>query len=404
MEVSNLILAMDHFATKMKHAFSCCPGENLIKRKESISLHSMQAVDSEYSEIKTYEKFKHFYSKASKATRAGSQEIKEQTISLDIPTNSKAMSSIPLRTMNSDCIILKLKHSISKYIQIVPDKGQALIHDLLHSNFFRVSQAISLSQREIKVGTCCPELYNLRDELFDIVLGYNLIAKLIFTIEFSKHEGAESKDRSFCLIVNHEHYSETSFSVNSLQRSLGKTILESSSIPFSSTKLYHKISKVHKLENMMESIFVLGNSLVLCIKAINSQQLLIDNPRFESSASELNESSEGNVWQPKIQIIKYRIGSIEPEICTFIASDLRITIGRSSNCGIKCEDSSVSKIHATIFYCTDLKSWVLVDGDGNEESANGIWILIKGFYSQMLEVGIKHYFRYERIKFCIEVK
>jgi hypothetical protein len=59
--------------------------------------------------------------------------------------------------------------------------------------------------------------------------------------------------------------------------------------------------------------------------------------------------------------------------CCF-ADDQEISLGRGISCGVRFDDTLLSKVHALI--CFNQDHWVLTDGDGEKSSTNGTWLYL----------------------------
>ena len=87
----------------------------------------------------------------------------------------------------------------------------------------------------------------------------------------------------------------------------------------------------------------------------------------------INWGHEGKYPKLRLKVIG---GNNFSEVFYFTAKEFymsTILIGRSRNCQVYIEDSTVSKQHASIFFSI-YKQWVIIDGTANRNSLNGTWL------------------------------
>ncbi len=72
--------------------------------------------------------------------------------------------------------------------------------------------------------------------------------------------------------------------------------------------------------------------------------------------------------------MKFLDGPKTDQIFTFSENSGQIRIGRMTNCDIKFDDNSLSRLQCCIVF--EDGNWVLKDGDGSKLSTNGTWLFV----------------------------
>lgn len=65
-------------------------------------------------------------------------------------------------------------------------------------------------------------------------------------------------------------------------------------------------------------------------------------------------------------------------IYNFTQEDAPITIGRLEECKIRLKSQSISRQQWRISYINN--KWILIDGDGEKPSRNGIWLYVENYH------------------------
>ena len=139
---------------------------------------------------------------------------------------------------------------------------------------------------------------------------------------------------------------------------------------------YVKVSNDFPVELSRGQTFLIGSDICIDIEEVSSYPL-------SSVPSEGPEDSltPREVSQPSIKVTIGRIPDNEESTLNrhsqlFLAEHPRQTfrIGRSNNCDIKLNDSTISRVQCRIEFMQD--RWVMLDGNEGKLSVNGTWLSV----------------------------
>lgn len=324
-----------------------------------------------------------------------------------LPVNVSNLSAA--RFAIPQLLSLENQQGSTKYISIDPKWNKIAIYENLQEGNFKLLERKSITQ-EMPLNIVDSAKSCNSNEL---VLGIGLYPKKFIgkclnpslleetsesTLDYSNKYYIKLNDKA---TITNELKSERSCHKEKLTRTFDNTIERFSN----SNKVYFKMKDAYELTANEETFVVLSNNYILKIKTFNPTETLF-NTYDGSDCDRRNESLDSlrTSCLMQISIKLYELGSQQSKEFIFDPTDFKVTIGRSSNCDIRCNDPSISKIHATIFYCIEEERWIIMDGHKAKRSSNGSWILLNENWCCQLQPGIKHYFKYTDFRFCINVE
>lgn len=84
----------------------------------------------------------------------------------------------------------------------------------------------------------------------------------------------------------------------------------------------------------------------------------------------------------------------------FNSTTKEITLGRSNQCSFCLEnETDISKIQCTIYYNTQRKAWVLIDGSKEKKSTNGSWLIASHSYPLYDDIELEIFSNSIKIKY-----